>query len=81
MKYTINRLLYPEGDFQEISHSLKINQLVDVNGYPLKLPLQSSKIIAYEVSRIQKKSTRNEEITEYHLELCDIYELEEYAGY
>ena len=79
MKYTIKHVVYPDGDFQEISHPLKINQLVDINGYPLSLPLQSSKVIAYEVYSIQRKNTRNEEITEYHLELVSRYELEEYV--
>lgn len=79
MKYNVNRLVYPEGDVLDIAHALKINQLVDINGYPLRLPLPSPKMIAYTVCRIQKKSTRNEEITEYFLELQNRYELEDYV--
>ena len=80
MKYAIRRIVFPDGDYQEISHSLRIRQLVDLNGYPLSVPLPSPKTIAYEVYKIQRKNTRNEEITEYHLELMSRNELEEYAS-
>jgi len=30
-----NFIIYPEGDVQEIEHSLSINELVDLNGNPL----------------------------------------------
>jgi len=79
MKYLVHRIVYPDGETQDIQHSLKINELVDLNGIPLRLPIQTTKTIAYEVHRIQKKSTRNEDVTEYHLELCDKYELEQYV--
>ena len=79
MKYAIRRIVFPEGDFQEINHPLRIKQLVDLNGNPLSLPLPSPKTIAYEVCKIQRKETRNEEITEYHLDLMGRDELEEFA--
>jgi len=70
------RIIYPEGDIQEIDHKLKINQVVGLNGIPLNLPLETSKIIAYRVFKVSTKTNRNEEITNYHLELIDKFELE-----
>ena len=60
---------YPEGDQREIEHELGVNQLVDLNGMPLPLPLPTSRMIVY---RVWKVSTRQESYTEeitYHLEL------------
>lgn len=73
------RILYPEGDSREIPHTLRINQLVDLNGNPLVLPLQTSKIIAYRVFKITMQSTRNENITNYHLELMNRIDLTHYT--
>jgi len=69
-------LSYPEGDGREIEHELKVNQLVDLNGKPLPLPLPTSRMIVY---RVWKISTRQERYTEeitYHLELVTQPELE-----
>ena len=71
------RLVYPEGDTQEITHSLRINQLIDLNGNPLHLPLPTDRMIVY---RVYKKSTDilfGEEITNYYLELISRDELTE----
>jgi hypothetical protein len=73
------RILYPEGDIREIPHTLRINQLVDLNGNPLSLPLKTSKMIAYRVFKISMQSTRNESITNYHLELMNRMDLEQYT--
>ena len=73
------KILYPEGDSREISHRLKINQLVDLNGIPLELPLQTARIIAYRVCKITIQSTRNENITNYHLELMNRIDLGNYV--
>ena len=62
-------LVYPEGDTQEAIQSLKINQLVDVNGMPLALPVATVKMIAYRVYKITRSETKGETITRYHLEL------------
>jgi hypothetical protein len=67
----VNKILYPEGDCREIPHTLRINQIVDLNGQPLALPLKTTRIIAYRVYRISMQSTRNENITNYHLELMN----------
>ena len=76
----IRKILYPEGDKREISHNLRINQLVDLNGSPMELPLQTSKIIAYRVFKISMQSTRNENITNYHLELMNRMDLNAYVN-
>ncbi len=79
MKYKINLLIYPEGDQREISHPLNFDQLVDINGGPLKLPLPTRKMIVYRVFRISTRETRNENITEYHLEQVWSDELKAYT--
>jgi len=79
MVTSIRQILYPEGDKREISHNLRINHLVDLNGNPLELPLQNSRIIAYRVFKISMQSTRNENITNYHLELMNRMDLNAYV--
>jgi hypothetical protein len=63
------RLIYPDGDTQEVDHRLSINQLVDLNGRPLNLPLPTDRMIVYRVYKITTDTPRGEEITSYHLEL------------
>ncbi|MBN1685797.1 MAG: hypothetical protein JW852_04035 [Spirochaetales bacterium] len=72
-------LVYPEGDTQEAAAELKINQLVDLNGIPLKLPLPTVKMVVYRVSKITKYETRAEVVTRYHLELVRREEMLEYV--
>ena len=74
------RLVYPEGDTQEIQHRLTIGQLVDLNGLPLALPLPTERMIVYRVGRITTETPRGEEITSYHLELMRVDELREMMG-
>jgi hypothetical protein len=69
MILSTRRLIYPEGDIQEIEHTLSVNQLVDLNGVPLPLPLPTSKMIVYRVFKISTQNTRNEVITNYFLEM------------
>ena len=71
-------VVYPEGESQEIPHHLTINQLVDLNGYPLQLPLQTDKMIAYRVFRMSTEELRGEEIKRYYLELVNRDELRSY---
>ena len=77
MEIKSKQILYPEGDVQEISHKLTINQLVDLNGYPLTLPLKTTKMIVYRVHKISTRSFKGEEVTSYFLELVRRDELEE----
>ncbi len=43
---------YPEGDEREIDHALAVNQLVDLNGFPVRLPLATAKTIVYRVWKV-----------------------------
>jgi len=79
MIYNSQYIVYPEGDVQEINHHLSINQITDINGFPLNLPLPTPKMIAYRVYKIQTKELRGEERTLFFLELLRINELEELA--
>jgi hypothetical protein len=72
-------IIYPEGDVQEIDHSLSINQLVDLNGNPLQLPLPTTKMIVYRVYKINVKTPTGQEIRQHYLELVNVNELEQFA--
>jgi hypothetical protein len=69
------RLIYPDGDSQEAFHVLRINDVVDLNGNPLALPLPTDRLIAYRVFKISTDLPPGEEITNYHLELLTRYDL------
>ncbi len=69
-------IVYPEGDSREIEHELRVNQLVDLNGNPLPLPLPSSRMIVYRVWKISTEAGRNTEDVFCHLELVTRPELE-----
>lgn len=68
-------VVYPEGDMQEIDGRLSINDLVDLNGRLLGLPLDSPRIIAYRVVKIRREDGTGTETTYYHLELVPVNEL------
>jgi hypothetical protein len=71
---------YPEGDAREIEHGLSVNQMVDLNGNPIVLPLVTAKAIVYRVWKVTTSEERKcEEIT-YHLELVTRPELESLSG-
>ena len=70
-----NWIIYPDGERQEIQHTLRINGLVDINGFPLPLPLSQVKIIAYRVFRMSTKEDRGVVAKFYYLELVPMMEL------
>lgn len=73
-------IVFPEGDTQEIAHSLPINELVDINGNPLALPLVTNRCIVFRVSRrIQRENRWGQQIFHY-LELMSAQELLPYVG-
>jgi hypothetical protein len=72
-------IVFPEGDVQEIPRRLSINQLVDINGGPLALPLPSSRMIAFRVARIKVNENRGGSETFHFLELMSAEELQPYA--
>ena len=69
-------IVYPEGDTREIEHELRVNQLVDLNGNPLSMPLPSARMIVYRVWKVSTQAERHEESIFYHLELVTRPELE-----
>ena len=72
-------IVYPEGDSREIEHELRVNQLVDLNGNPLALPLPSAKMIVYRVWKVSTQAERHTEQVSCHLELVTRPELENVA--
>jgi hypothetical protein len=77
MRLTTREIVFPEGDRQEVPHSLSVNQLVDLNGFPLELPLATARQIAYRVRRVSTAVERNGDLVSYYLELVGRPELEE----
>ena len=75
MHLTSNYIVYPEGDSQEIEHSLHFNQYVGLNGEPLQLPLPNPRMIVYRVYRISRDEGKGETDTFYYLELVTGNEL------
>jgi len=76
---TTRKIIYPEGDELEIEHALTINELVDLNGFPLNLPLPTSRMIVYRIMKITTDTYKGGETIKYFLELLTKYELEEYV--
>jgi hypothetical protein len=72
-------IVYPEGDTQEVQGRLRLNQIVDVNGNPLSLPLPTNKMIAFKVARVSSRDYKGGTETFHYLELVSADELSEYA--
>jgi hypothetical protein len=72
-------IVFPEGETQEISHQLAPGDIVDVNGYPLPVPLPTNRMIAYHVSGKRTVEERGLVVTWYHLEQLDATELLAYT--
>jgi hypothetical protein len=72
-------IVYPEGDTQEIQGRLSLNQLVDVNGSPLSLPLPTNRMVVFEVSKITTDEYKGGRATYHHLEQVSARELMEYV--
>ncbi|GHV94138.1 hypothetical protein AGMMS50293_04580 [Spirochaetia bacterium] len=73
-------IVFPEGDIQEISGRLRINDIVDMNGNPLPLPLPTNKMLAFRVARIKTDENKGGNETYHFLELLSARELLEYTG-
>jgi hypothetical protein len=72
-------IVFPEGDVQEIPRRIPINEIVDINGNSLSLPLPTNRTIAYRVSRIQTSENRGGNETFHFLELLSAEELIPYS--
>lgn len=72
-------VVYPEGDTQEIQSRLRLNQLVDVNGNPLELPLMTNKMVVFRVEKIKTNDYKGGSETFHFLEQVSARELLEYV--
>jgi hypothetical protein len=72
-------IVFPEGDVQEIPGRLSLNDLVDVNGKVLELPLPTNRMIVFRVSRIKTDENRGGNETYHFLELMSAGELLPYT--
>jgi hypothetical protein len=72
-------IVFPEGDVQEISGRLSVNELVDINGRPLDLPLRTNRTIVFRVARIKVEENRGGDETYHFLELMSAEELLPYV--
>ncbi len=75
-----NFIVFPEGDVQEITGRLSINEMVDVNGHPVELPLATHKTIVFRVARIKTNEYKGSSETLNYLEQMTAEELLPYAG-
>jgi hypothetical protein len=72
-------IVYPEGDTQEIQGRLSLNQLVDLNGRPLDLPLSTNRMIVFRVAKIRTNEYKGGTETYHFLEQVSARELIEYV--
>jgi hypothetical protein len=73
-------IVFPEGDVQEVRSRLSLNEIVDINGNPLDLPLKTNRMIAFRVSRIKVNENRGGNETFHFLDLLGAEELLAYTG-
>jgi hypothetical protein len=73
-------IVFPEGDTQEIRGRLPLNQLVDVNGNPLDLPLPTNKMVVFRVNKVRTNDYKGGSETLHFLEQLSALELLEYVG-
>ena len=72
-------IVFPEGDTQEIRGRLSLNQLVDVNGNPLDLPLPTNRMIVFRVIKVRTNDYKGGSETYHYLEQVSARELLEYV--
>lgn len=72
-------IVFPDGDTQEIQGRLSLNQLVDVNGNPLSLPLPTNRMVVFEVGKIKTDEYKGGRATYHYLEQVSARELMEYV--
>lgn len=73
-------IVFPEGDVQEIPGPLPINDIVDINGNHLSLPLPTNRMIAFRVARISTTENKGSSEKYHFLELLSADELLEWTG-
>jgi hypothetical protein len=75
MTIEIRWLVFPDGERQETEQYLTINEIVDLNGFSLPLPLKNPKTIAYRMTKMRQTEERGERNVFYYLELIPVSEL------
>jgi hypothetical protein len=73
-------IVFPEGDIQEVSGRISLNELVDVNGRELELPLATNKMIVFRVARVKVEENKGGNETFHFLELMSAEELLAYTA-
>jgi len=68
-------IVYPDGDRQEMEAPLRIDQLVDLNGWPLSPPLPSARMIAYRIVKVVIREERGIRAALHYAELVPAAEL------
>jgi len=79
MFITEHFIVFPEGDAQEIRGRLSLNQLVDINGNPLALPLPTNRMIVFRVAKISTNEYKGGKEIYHYLEQMSARELLEYV--
>ena len=79
MFITEHFIVFPEGDAQEIGGRLSLNQLVDINGNPLALPLPTNRMIVFRVAKISTNEYKGGKEIYHYLEQISARELLEYV--
>ena len=79
MYMTEDFIVYPEGDTQEIQGRLTLNQLVDVNGNPIALPLPTNRMVVFRVEKVRTNDYKGGSETYHYLEQVSASELLEYV--
>ena len=72
-------IVYPDGDTQEIRGRLSLNQLVDVNGNPLELPLPTNRMLVFQVAKVRTNDYKGGSEIYHYLEQVSANELTEYV--
>jgi hypothetical protein len=72
-------IVFPEGDAQEIQGRLTLNQLVDINGNPLALPLPTNRMLAFRVAKISTNEYKGGKEIYHYLEQLSARELLKYV--
>lgn len=73
------RIVFPDGDTQEIGQRLGVSDIVDHNGNPLSVPLQTNRMLAYQVERMRTTEERGVHVTWYFLVQLSSNDLMEYT--
>lgn len=70
-------IVYPDGDRQETQNLLRVDDLVDMNGFSLPVPPPSDRMVAYRVFKVRRVEERGELDVLQYLELVPASELRE----